>query len=213
MRCIIFVNGEFHHPDAARSLIRPDDYVIAVNGGTVHALRIGVMPDVIIGDLDSLGEAEHVRLRDANTTIQRFSSRKDETDLELGLRHALERGATEILLLAAIGGRMDQSLANLLLLTLPELQGVAVRIVEGRQRAFLIRDYAVIHGNPGDMVSILPLSGDAIGVRNTGFEWPLHGETLPLGTSRGVSNVMRERKAEIRVQKGMMVCVVTRQEV
>ncbi len=210
MRAIIFINGQFHEPKSTRRLIRPDDYIIAVNGGTYHALSINVMPHTIIGDLDSLGPAEEARVRSGKSDILRFPSRKDETDLELGLRYAIEKGYNEILLLAALGGRLDQSFANVCLLTLPELRGIDVRIVEGTQTAFLICDSAEIVGKPGNIVSILPIGGDASGITNRGLEWPLDNATLALGTTQGISNVMLGERAYISVREGMLFCVVDR---
>lgn len=211
MRAVIFVNGEFYEPQRIRELLQPEDYIIAVNGGTRHALSIGVVPQAIIGDLDSFTPEEQARIHPGKTIILRFPARKDETDLELALRHALEKNADEILLLAALGGRLDQSLGNVFLLALPELHGIDVKILEGRQTAFLIRDRAEILGQTGDIVSILPIGGDAIGVANRGLEWPLHDATLPLGSTRGLSNVMLEEHASISVQTGMLLCVVTHQ--
>ena len=210
MRAIIFVNGELTEPQVVRELLQPDDYLIAVNGGTRHALSIGVVPHVIIGDLDSLAPADRVRATAAGARLLSFSPNKDETDLELALRHAIAQGAAEIVIVAALGGRLDQTCANLFLLTLPELKGRRVSIREGRQTAFLICDKAEIKGKPGDLVSILPIAGDAVGVSNEGFEWPLHDETLPLGTTRGISNVLLSEQASIRVRAGMLLCVVTR---
>lgn len=212
MRVVIFVNGQFHDAEIARSRLRSDDYIIAVNGGTHHALSIGVVPHAIIGDLDSLDLREETMIRAASTQILQFPSRKDETDLELALRHAVEQQADSILLFAALGGRLDQMLGNLMLLALPCLQGIDARIVEGAQTAFLIRDRAAIHGCPGDTVSILPVGGDAVGVSNEGLEWPLRGETLPSGTTRGISNVLIASEGEISVERGLLLCVVTHHE-
>ena len=212
MRAVIFVNGQFHDAEIARSRLRNDDYIIAVNGGTHHALSIDVVPHAIIGDLDSLDFQEETMIRAASARILRFPSRKDETDLELALRHAVEQHADSILLLAALGGRLDQTLGNLMLLTLPCLQGIDAQIVEGAQTAFLIRDRAPIHGCPGDMVSILPIGGDAVGVSNEGLEWPLRRETLPSGTTRGISNILTASEGAISVERGMLLCVVTQHE-
>jgi thiamine pyrophosphokinase len=213
MRAIIFANGEFTDSRQARSLLRPDDLVIAADGGTRHALSVGVTPHVIIGDLDSLPLAEQARVEAAGAQVIRFSPRKDETDLELALHHAVREGATEIVILAALGGRLDQTVANLLLLTLPELRELDVRIVEGPQTTFLIhdgRDETRIEGQPGDTVSLIPLGGDAVGVTVEGFEWPLHEDTLRFGPARGVSNVLKAERATVRVRKGLLLCVVTR---
>ncbi len=209
MRAVIFANGELLEPESVAAALRADDYIIAVNGGTHHALALDAVPALVIGDLDSLESAEQARLRAAGTQIRGFSPRKDETDLELALRHAVDQQASDILIVAAWGGRLDQSLANLFLLMLPMLQGINAEIIEGRQRIFLIRDHARISGQPGDTVSILPVGGPAVGVSNSGLEWPLHEAILPVGTPRGVSNVLLESSAHIWVNEGMLICIVT----
>jgi thiamine pyrophosphokinase len=210
MRAIIFVNGDLSHPGQIKNLIEADDYVIAADGGARHALGIGIVPHAVIGDLDSLSSEDKSRVEKAGGKIIPFSPRKDETDLELALRHAVEKGATDIILVAALGGRIDQMVANLFLLSLPELAERNVSIVEGNQTIFLIRNHHTITGNPGDTVSILPIGGDAIGVSNDGFEWPLHDETLPSGSPRGVSNTLRQPQAHISVRKGILLCCVKR---
>jgi thiamine pyrophosphokinase len=210
LRTIIFANGQFSDLQHVKDLLCPDDYIIAVNGGTHHALSIRAVPHAIIGDLDSLPPAERARVEAAGVQIISFPARKDETDLELALRHAVDKNATEIVIVAALGGRLDQSFANMFLLTLPELRGLNVRIVEGNQTAFLIHDEACITGKPGDTVSILPIGGAAVGVSNEGLEWPLYEDTLPLGTTRGMSNVLLGEQARISIRKGILLCIVIR---
>jgi len=217
MRAIIFANGEFSHPGRVRALLRPDDLVIAADGGTRHALDAGAPPDVVIGDLDSISPDERARVEAAGSQVIRFSPRKDETDLELALLHAARAGATEIVVLAALGGRLDQTIANLLLLALPELEGLDARIVEGPQTAFLIRagsagdDAVRIEGEPGDTLSLIPLGGDAVGVTAEGVEWPLHEDTLRFGPARGVSNVLTGDRARVGLRQGLLLCVVRRE--
>jgi thiamine pyrophosphokinase len=209
MRAIIFANGEFKDVRRARDLLRADDLLIAVDGGTRHAWEVGVDPQRVIGDLDSLTPAERDRLRSTGAQIMSVPPRKDETDLELALLYAASQGVTSIVVLAALGGRLDQTIANLLLLALPELDGIDVRVVEGPQVAFLIRDEALIEGQPGDTVSLIPLAGDADGVITEGLEWPLAGDTLRFGPARGVSNVLTLPQASVRVRQGLLLCVVT----
>jgi len=211
MRTIIFANGEFHHAERARELLPSADRIIAADGGTRHALAAGVTPHVVIGDLDSISSDELAIVEAAGSQIVRHSPRKDETDLELALLYAARRGATEIVVLAALGGRLDQTIANLLLLALPELRGLDVRVVEGPQTAFLIhagRDGARIDGHPGDTVSLIPLGGDALGVTAEGLEWPLRDDTLRFGPARGVSNVLAGEQAWVHVRAGLLLCVV-----
>jgi thiamine pyrophosphokinase len=212
MRAIIFANGELSDPSGVRDLLRPDDLIIAADGGTHHALAVGVSPHIVIGDLDSLSPDVQAQAEAAGARIIHFAPRKDETDLELALLHAAQVGATKIIILAALGGRLDQTIANLLLLTLPELRGIDVRIVEGHQAAFLIPagdNGVLIEGQPGDTVSLIPLKGDAEGVTVEGLEWSLHDDTLRFGPARGVSNVLAARQARVRIRRGLLLCVVT----
>ena len=209
MRAIIFANGRLGDPQRARDLVRDDDLVIAADGGTRHAWEVGIDPQCVIGDLDSLTPAEEERLRASGARIIRFSPRKDETDLELALRRAACEGAESIVVLAALGGRLDQTIANLLLLALPELEGIDVRVVEGPQVAFLVRREALVEGQPGDIVSLIPLGGDAVGVTTEGLEWRLDDDALHFGPARGVSNALIAERASVRVQQGQLLCVVT----
>jgi len=209
MRAVIFVNGQFHSPETARRFILPGGYLIAADGGACHALSLNITPHVVIGDLDSLPADAEQRLLRSSTQFLRFPTHKDETDLELAIRHALEKGVDTIVFLGVLGGRLDQSLANVMLLTLPSLQNVQASIVDGDQLAFVIRERAFITGRPGDLVSVLPLGGDAHGVTNEGLEWRLRHDTLPLGTTRGISNVMLEEKAVISLQQGLLLCVIS----
>jgi thiamine pyrophosphokinase len=208
MRAIIFANGAFPGPHSAEQLLQSADLVIAADGGTQHALAAGVTPDVIIGDLDSLAPQDQARAEAAGSHLIRFSPHKDETDLELALLHAAREGATDITILAALGGRLDQTIANVLLLALPELKGIAVRIVQDAQEAFLISRAASITGQPGDTISLIPLGGGAEGVTTLGLEWELDDDTLHLGPARGVSNVLKSNQAHVSVQHGSLLCVV-----
>jgi len=210
-RAVIFVNGKFSPLPDFQRVIQPDTYYIAVDGGVRHAFGIGVIPHIIVGDLDSLTPEDLTQAKAANIPFLQFSPQKDETDLELALRHASEQGLTDIFLLGASGGRLDHSLANLFLLAHPAFTHLNIHILEGNQTAFLIRDTASIHGNPGDLVSILPMNGDAVGVSNKGLKWPLHDEILPSGSPRGMSNVLLGERATIHVRQGMLFCIITRQ--
>jgi len=209
MRAVIFANGVFSEPDRARDSLRRGDLVMAVDGGTRYAWEVGADPQLVIGDLDSLNEEERQRLRSSGAEVSSFPARKDKTDLELALLRAISEGAESILIFGALGGRLDQTTANLMLLTLPELSEVDVRIVEGNQTAFLIRGERVLEGQLGDTVSLIPLGGDAVGVTAEGLEWPLDDATLHLGSTRGISNVQRKEPARVRVRQGQLLCVVT----
>jgi len=209
MRAVIFANGDFPDPAAHRHLIRSDDLVIAADGGAHHARAAGITPQVVVGDLDSLEPGLRAELVAAGARFIQHPAAKDETDLELALLYAVEQGAEEVVVLGALGGRIDQTVANILLLAHPALTGVRVLVVEGDQTIFLIRDEATVEGRPGDTVSLIPLGGDVQGITAEGLRWPLHEGTLRFGPARGVSNVLLGRQARVRVREGTLLCVVT----
>lgn len=207
MKAVIIAGGKGELGEAERKLAEEADLLICADGGARKALRQGLRPHVVIGDMDSLEETTLSYLREMGVPLLMHPAAKDETDLELALHHALERGAKRITILGAFGGRVDHTLANVLLLALPELASVQVRILEGSQELFLIRDEAFIEGEPGDIFSLLPLMGDAEGVTIEGAEYPLRGGRLPFAHSLGVSNVLRERRARVQVRWGLLLAI------
>ncbi len=206
MRAIIFVNGDVPNLDAARRLLCDDDTIIAADGGTRHALLLGLVPSIIIGDLDSLGA---VKLP-ANVEILRFPADKDETDLELALLHARDRGFDEILLIGALGGRIDQTLGNLSLLSDPAWDGIDVRMDDGIEEVFFARNQAKVEGWIGEIVSLIPWRGDVRIRRTEGLRWALQNETLIAHQTRGISNELTAETAHVEIDNGLLLIIHTR---
>lgn len=211
MRAVIFANGELNDLEAAKADIQASDLFIASDGGARYCLALGLTPDAVIGDFDSISKIDLQTLETAGSHIIRHPTRKDETDLELALLHAQTLGAEEVLVLGGLGGRWDQSLANILLPTHPKLSGLKITFLEGSQRIFLVTDEITFSGLPGDTVSLIPVGGDVIGITTTGLEYPLVDEALYFGETRGVSNVLDGREASVKVQAGQLICVVISQ--
>ncbi|MGC9521827.1 MAG: thiamine diphosphokinase [Anaerolineae bacterium] len=210
MRVVIFANGVIQDLDDVSSRwIRSGDILAAADGGTRYALEAGLMPDYVIGDLDSLSDELRTRLTSAGTEFHTSPAAKDETDLELALMWAAETpGVTEIVILGAFGGRPDQELANMLLLALPDLVAHHVLMVDGAWTVQLIRPgvHTVLQGSPGDRLSLIPLGGTARGIRTTGLAFPLEGEALAFSKGRGVSNRFEAELATVDVQEGLLWC-------
>jgi thiamine pyrophosphokinase len=207
-RAVIFANGLVSDLDAARAALRPADRLIAADGGQRYFRRLGLTPHVVIGDLDSLEPAEVERLHRAGVRLERFPARKSETDLELALRLAVTEGAQDVVVFGALGGRWDQTLANLLLLAHPDFRAARLRLLDGPQQIYLVQGRTAIEGRPGDTVSLIPLYGDAAGVTTAGLEYPLDRGALPFGSTLGISNVLLAAHAEVEVEHGLVVCVV-----
>lgn len=209
-RALLFVNGILGDPRAVAALIHPQDFLVAVDGGLHHLTRLGRLPHLLIGDLDSVSAEQVAALEAAGVHIERYPAEKDETDLELALLWAVRAGFRHITVLAALGGRLDQTLGNLFLLMRPELADREVRLEDGREEVFLIRGQGTVHGEVGDTVSLLPLAGPAQGIVTQGLRYPLRGETLYPDRTRGISNELIAPQASITLEQGLLLCIHTR---
>jgi thiamine pyrophosphokinase len=207
---LIFANGVLEETDWIIPYFDGAVAVIAADGGIRHLLTLGRRPDILIGDLDSLPDGVEGKLPEWGSEVEviRHPTAKDETDLELALLLARRRfpDAT-ILIFGGIGGRLDQTLANILLLAHPELIGHPVRFVEQREAAWLITGESEIQGRPGDTVSLIPLGGPARVAETSGLLWPLRNEMLDFGPARGVSNEMTADRATVALASGLVLCV------
>ncbi len=209
-RAVIIANGAAPDEATVRRWFNSAARLICADGGARVALSLGLKPDAVVGDLDSLDEAQQAQLRTLNCRLVVYPAAKDWTDLELALKLAIEEGATEIVVLGALGGRLDQELANILLLLLPELKGIPTWIADERQEMFVTRGEATIAGQPGDIVSLVPLAGDVAGIFTEGLRYPLRDEPLLTGPARGISNVMTDSLARVRLRSGALLVIHTR---
>jgi thiamine pyrophosphokinase len=209
---LVFANGDAcDGPMVRQSLAEFDGaWVIAADGGARQASRLGLNIQTLIGDMDSLDEQELAAFSVSVADVRRYPAEKNETDLELALLHAASTGATRIRIFSAIGDRIDQTLANVYLLALPELAGLDVRIVAGHQECWLVYPGEhVIRGAPGDTVSLIPVGSAAQGIRTENLYYSLHNETLTLGPARGISNIMQTEAARVWLQQGKLLIVHT----
>jgi len=206
MRAIIVANGSLEQSER-HDWVTPDDLIIAADGGAEVARELGLKPQVAVGDLDSLSSEVRAWLEGIGCQFMEHPARKDETDTELAIQYALHEGADEIVLLGAVGDRLDHTLANVGLLAMPELAEVRARIVSGATEVWLVRDELTIDGQPGDLVSLLPLGQDALGVSTEGLEYALHDDTLRFGPARGVSNVMTSWRARVTLRSGLLLAL------
>lgn len=204
-RALIFANGNLSDVEAARCMIRDDDTLISADGGTRHLFNMNLVPQIVVGDLDSLNEIEKDKLATAGVRIEHARRDKDETDLELAVRHALVEGHEVIRIVGALGGRIDHTLGNLALLSDPSLAGVDLRLDDGIQEALLVRERADLLGKVGDIVSLLPWGGDVTGITTEGLKWSLKDEILFGHRTRGISNEMLGSKACVKIKKGLLL--------
>lgn len=210
---VIVANGDLETGEWLRSYLQQAEAIVAVDGGLSHLQPLGVVPHFLIGDRDSLTAAQKTAVDEATIKQIVYSPDKDETDLELALRYACDQfPGAEIIVVGVFGGRLDQTLSNLLLLAHPQLQGCDIKLLTPHQRAWLLTPAtspAQIRGSVGDLVSLLPLGGDVGVVDTEGLQWPLHEEILAFGPARGVSNRMTAVLATVAISTGYLLIVHT----
>ncbi len=206
-RALIFINSPLQHPGAARACVQPDDVILAADGGARIALSLGLIPKAILGDLDSLTEAEVNVFEEMGVHILRYPPAKDETDLELALAHAFQAQYNPIIVFGGYGGRVDQALANLALLSAPDAIQAGARFDDGVTEAYFIHGSGLIHGQAGDIVSLIPWGAPAEGVLTDGLSYPLNRETLHPHRARGISNQMLGQTATIHLKRGLLLCI------
>jgi thiamine pyrophosphokinase len=210
MQVLIFANGDLDELEWVRPYLASAGVVIAADGGCHHLFHLDRPPDILIGDLDSVDQPLQDWLEAAGGRVISYPPAKDETDLELALRYAADQyPAAEILIFGALGGRLDQTLANILLLAHPAVADHRVSLVQHHQRAWLAQNKCLVRGQAGDLVSLIPLGGPAKIRLTEGLQWPLKDEILDVGPARGVSNVMTADEASVVVDYGQVLCIQT----
>ncbi len=187
--------------------VPPHASVIAADGGLERALALGLAVDTIVGDLDSAG-AEAVRSAEAaGTRVIRYPTAKDATDLELALDEAVASGAHRVLVVASAEGRLDHLVASLLLLGADRYATLELDALVGDSVVHVVRATRAMTGAPGELISLLALGGAADGVATEGLAYPLAGETLEPGSSRGVSNTFVTTEATVTVAAGVVLAI------
>ena len=212
MTTLVFANGDLEEVNWIRPYLAAATAVIAADGGSRHLWRLNYLPQVVIGDLDSLPNQVKEWLLKAGIPFITHPEEKDETDLELALLYALNTSDHDILIFAAFGGRFDQTLANILLLAHPSLAGRRIELVTRYERAWLISSRTEIRGAEGDIVSLVPLGGPVHVQRTEGLKWALQDEILVFGPARGISNIMTAKVATIKIHSGILLCIHTKKD-
>lgn len=200
MNVMIVLGGDAPSGELLRSCAVCADLTIAADRGLEAFAASGVMPDVLLGDMDSVREDVLLRMQ-AVAEIDRLPCIKDDTDGVHALDVAIARGAKHITILGALGGRMDHALANLMLLVRASRSGVKAQILSETVRIERVDGCTVIRGARGDTASLLPL-GEAKGVTLRGFFYPLDQQDVDSSYPLGISNVITEDEASVSAESG-----------
>ncbi len=213
-RAVIFVNGNLSDIGRAKKFITKKDYLIAADGGVKHILKLGLIPDVVIGDLDStpptlIKKIKQMRkgLINQTSTLITYPTKKDKTDFELAINLVLEKKYQVIIIFGIFGDRIDHFLANIFLIAKIQMenQSTKIKIIEGKKEIFIVNKKIIIEGQVRDEISIIPVSEKLEGISTKGLQYELKGGKLIFGSTRGVSNVMNKNSATITLSKGLAI--------
>jgi thiamine pyrophosphokinase len=212
MKCVIFANGDLPEPIALNPPWNKADLFIATDGGARHCRHLRLTPHLLIGDMDSISPELLDHFVSLGSEIHRFPGRKDKTDLELAIELAIGRGVNNILIVGAFGGRWDMTITSIMLLANPDSADIVLSLRDGSTDFHRVRagGELTIHGDPGDTVSLIPLTEDARGVTLDGLEYPLINENIQVGSTRGISNLFTGKQAAISLREGLLLVVHAR---
>ncbi len=204
MRAWIISAGSFERSGFYRSLvIKEDDMVICADGGYDYAVAMGITPTVVLGDLDSIRKP----IKDSRIPVIKFPTDKDKTDSHLAVDYALENKCDEIILLAATGGRIDHSLANIMLLGYIRDHGAEGLILTEKSRIALITGQTTIKRGMGDNISFVPITPFVEGVTTEGLLYNLNNKTVKQGDTLTISNEFRSHEAKVKLTRGRLLVI------
>lgn len=214
-RAIIIANGYMGDPAGTYKKMSGyfgfsrDDIVISADGGASNALKMGLVPDVVIGDMDSIKfkVKEEIRKKSRKTRYIATSPEKDESDTQLAVDYALGLGIKKLIITGAVGDRIDHTLANIILLSSPGLEDIDARILTDNSDMFVIRKPVTINGYPGKIVTLLSLSPYTYFTGTRGLKYELREEKLIFSPVRGLSNEFTEKKVHLGVREGVLLVI------
>ncbi|SEF67679.1 thiamine pyrophosphokinase [Caloramator fervidus] len=204
-KVVIFNYGRLSNENLLKMELKDCDIILCADSGGNYAYDLGIIPHFLIGDFDSIDNKILSYYQKLGVKIIKYPVEKDYTDTELCINKAIELGAEKICLIGGIGGRIDHTLANIHLLNFILEKGVFGYIVTDEFYIYLCKDYISIEGKIGDIISLLPINGDARGLFSDGLKYELNNTDLCFGRALGVSNVMIKERCNIKVSKGRVL--------
>jgi thiamine pyrophosphokinase len=208
MKIAIIANGVINDYTVTRQKLAGTDFFIACDGGLRHFPLLGIVPDCMIGDFDSAPADLLADYQKQGVTAIPFPPEKDYTDLALAVAHALTFAPTSIIIVGALGGRIDHMLANIHVLALTG--NVPAEIWDETTKVLLIKDKIALSQIIYSTVSLIPLTSEVTGITTRGLKYPLKNETLRAGETRGVSNEFTADTVEISIKNGMLLAILSK---
>lgn len=206
MKAVIIAHG-FYSKEALKREVEDANLVICSDGGSIYAYKEGIVPDLIVGDFDSISKEVYNHFKLLGTEFYEFPKDKDYTDTELCIDCAIDRGAKIITIVSGLGSRIDHSLINI---------GLLYKILKSKLKGYIATDDAYIYlcddkikleGKKGDTLSLIPLTMEVNGIVTAGLKYPLDNGSISIGQSIGVSNEFLSKECSIQVKEGILIIV------
>lgn len=210
MRAVLVCNGTISDYNSLKKHINSSDYIISVDGGAGHLRKMGIMPNILIGDFDSANSEDLKYFINQGIEAYKFPIEKDMTDSELAIEKALEIGASELLFIGAIGSRVDHSFANVFLLKKILDMGLKACIIDENNQIYMFNTTFTLQKQDGYKLSLIPISQKVTGVTTEGLKYKLNDAIMTLGTSWGVSNEFLEDKVTVTIEEGILLVCISR---
>ncbi len=205
-KAYILIHGNLSKIPELKGKISSKDLLICADGAAEFAYSQGIIPHMIIGDLDSISTQVRSHFEKTTTLWQKFPREKDNTDADLAIQYALDKQVDEIIIFGLFGDRIDHMLSNIFHIS-EIAQNKPCRMIEGNMDMYIVRDKVILNGKKGDELSLIPLKGDCERITTRGLYYPLQQEDIPFGSTRGISNVFLKEKVEIQIRSGVLLVV------
>ncbi|MCI6536144.1 thiamine diphosphokinase [uncultured Eubacterium sp.] len=214
MNVLIVTGGSIDYKFACEYIKRYTwDYVVCADAGMKFCHAAGILPDLILGDFDSVDDASYSYFKEkCPERMEQFPTHKDETDTELALLRAIAAGADTVTMIGATGTRMDHVMGNIQMLKLAMDKGVSCQIVDAHNRIRMVQGQAELKKSDqfGKYVSLLPFTPEVIGITLKGFAYEVEDFTLVSGIARGVSNELEAETGTITCREGILLVIESR---
>jgi len=214
-KALIVANGQISDYNLTYRRVKKDYgfgeniIIVAADGGIKHCMNMHIFPDIVMGDMDSI----NIKLMEKlgkNTKEIKFinsSTEKDESDTQLALDYVIEQQISEVIILGALGDRIDHCLANIVLLASPSYRDKDIKIIDEKNEITVINKSMEINGEMGKKISIFSLSPYTYFVSTIGLQYKLKDEKLIFSPVRGLSNIFTADRASIKIKKGQLLIV------
>ncbi|HRU41856.1 MAG TPA: thiamine diphosphokinase [Candidatus Diapherotrites archaeon] len=206
MKTVIISGGEIKDYEFCRGIVRSADRIICADSGTRHAMNMKLIPDVIIGDMDSSSDKYIDFFRKKGVEVIQYPKEKDKTDTHICVEYALDF-STEIIMLGATGYRIDHMLANISLLMLGIRRNIPISIIDSKNLIRMIVDSITLKGKKGELFSLIPYTEKVEGLSTRGAHYELEDAVMELGNPYGISNYFEEETVRITIKKGCLLVI------